>query len=53
MTIKKPPACFTMPYTVAKPKPDPRPFVEKKGSKMRRCTSSLMPVPESRTLSCT
>ncbi len=46
-----PPACFTMPKTVARPSPVPWPFslVVKKGSKMWRFTSSVIPQPVSVT----
>src|SRR2546421_6651011 len=43
----KPPACFTIPYTVASPSPVPLPlsFVVKNGSKMRALVCSSMPMP--------
>jgi hypothetical protein len=46
-----PPACLTMPYTVARPSPVPSPgsFVVKKGSKMWGRTESSIPQPESAT----
>ena len=46
----KPPLCFTMPYTVARPRPVPlpTPFVVKNGSKMRAFVSASMPRPVSR-----
>ena len=41
---------LTMPYTMGRPRPVPRsPLVEKKGSRQRRRTSSVMPVPVSLT----
>ena len=46
-----PPLCFTMPYTVASPRPVPLPgaLVVKNGSNTRACTSGDMPDPESLT----
>ena len=51
----KPPLCFTMPYTVARPSPVPRPcsFVVKNGSKTRSFVSVSMPTPVSLTASIT
>ena len=48
-TSIRPPACCTMPKTVARPRPVPLsgPFVVKNGSKSRAFTSSVMPVPVS------
>ena len=50
-TRRWPSLCFTMPYTVARPSPVPLPgpFVVKNGSKIRACTSGVMPVPVSDT----
>src|SRR5467141_1050876 len=50
-----PPVCFTMPYTVERPRPVPRPagFVVKKGSKIRDFVFSSMPHPVSVTASIT
>ena len=49
----KPPACFTMPYTVARPRPVPLPvsLVVKNGSKIRALVASSMPQPVSVTAS--
>jgi hypothetical protein len=50
-TEMAPPLCWTMPYTVARPRPVPWPvsLVVKKGSKMWASVASSMPVPVSRT----
>ena len=50
-----PPACETIPYTVASPRPVPLPggFVVKKGSKALATVSSLIPAPVSSTISRT
>ena len=47
-----PPACSTMPYTVASPRPVPLPtsLVVKNGSKMRARVASSMPTPSSSTV---
>ena len=51
-TDTKPPLCFTIPYTVASPRPVPSPtaLVVKKGSKMCSRVSLSMPVPVSLTI---
>ena len=48
-----PPRPDTMPYTVASPRPVPRPrgLVEKNGSKTRSMVAASMPVPVSDTAS--
>ena len=48
-----PPASVTMPYTVARPSPVPRPFglVEKNGSNSRSRVARSMPTPVSDTRS--
>src|SRR5437868_1636407 len=48
-----PPLCFTMPYTVASPRPVPLPFslVVKNGSNRWACVTGSMPVPVSLTAS--
>jgi len=54
-TVMNPPACFTIPYTVASPNPVPLPvsFVVKNGSKARALVCSSMPMPVSDTASMT
>ena len=54
-TITWPPWSCTMPCTIARPMPEPRPtsLVEKKGSNMRSSMSASMPLPLSATLSST
>ena len=51
-TTTKPRLCLTMPYTVARPRPVPLPwlFVVKNGSKMCATTSGGMPMPVSVTV---
>jgi len=46
-----PPLCRTMPYTVARPRPDPLPrgFVVKNGSNARSTVAASIPVPVSVT----
>ncbi len=50
-----PSLCFTMPYTVANPRPVPFPcsLVVKNGSKMRACVAASIPIPLSLTTSST
>ena len=50
-----PPDCFTIPYTVASPRPVPLPFslVVKNGSKSLAMVASSMPHPVSVTASST
>ena len=50
-----PPDCFTIPYTVARPRPVPFPtsLVVKNGSKMRAWVTASMPIPVSDTASIT
>ncbi|QEL16825.1 hypothetical protein PX52LOC_03798 [Limnoglobus roseus] len=54
-TSKCPSLCFTMPWTVARPRPVPLPgpLVVKNGSKILACTSAVIPHPVSVTLSKT
>ena len=50
-TLTVPFDCFTMPYTVERPRPVPRPgsFVVKNGSKICVTVAASMPWPVSRT----
>ena len=54
-TQMKPPACCTIPYTVARPSPVPLPgsLVVKNGSKILALVASSMPTPVSLTASIT